>query len=150
MRSFHPTSLRTVGFAVLLAGGAYLGWRALDDRPPAAPDPEDSRTEQLRLDRELILACDAEVKRITEEVIARRLSLREAAVCFLAVDERLAAGRLRPGNETFPGRSPEERACRQVITCVDNTLKNRAGHAETMSRLQVELQEYLTTQSKAP
>jgi hypothetical protein len=146
----HPRRLLgTVAVLVLLAACAYLAWKVPGDQPAAAPDPEAPGAEELERDRKLVLACNAERQRITDDVIARRLTLREAAACFLAVNERLS-GWLRPKTEPYPGRSPEERACRQVIAYVDSTLQNRAGHGELMSDLRAQLQEYLAEQSKMP
>jgi hypothetical protein len=86
----------------------------------------------------------AQKDRLAAEVIDGRLSLSEAAARFLALDEGDPEFNWTAFRLYVPGRSDEERHCRQVIRYVERQLEGRTdvdpGLAE---RLEAELQDLL-------
>jgi hypothetical protein len=141
-----PRTLRLAGAAcaVLAAVAAgYCGYRATLD--PAAlpgraaadgPAPDD-------LDVALAVLVQSEEAKaaVTEEVIAGRLSLAEAAARFRALEAGRPNRHCRAPQERFPGDSEGERLCREVITHVRTRLgaEDPARARQIIARLEADL-----------
>jgi hypothetical protein len=79
--------------------------------------------------------------RITEDVINRGMTLREAAARFQALNEACPEYDWNGFRRTFPGATDEERHCRQVLSAV--RLKVEGDHAHgtlLLQRLEAEMQ----------
>jgi hypothetical protein len=79
---------------------------------------------------------------IADELIARRLTLFEAAAGFHAVDG-VKQRYIRPVPNTFPGQTDAERLCWQVITFVEESLRDSPDQEAVVACLEEELQEHL-------
>src|SRR5262249_33796987 len=85
-------------------------------------------------------ATEAAVK----EVIAGRLTLREAAARFRALAKENPDFQWETFRRTYPGASDEERHCRQVIDAAQKALGYEPDEAaEVVTRLEAELREHL-------
>jgi hypothetical protein len=88
----------------------------------------------------------------TAQVIAGRLTLRQAAAVFLAADAGLPPQMVRAKLDRFPGKSDEERAGWWVIAAVADGLRYADPLTATviLSRLELELQHDLRKQGTSP
>jgi hypothetical protein len=85
-------------------------------------------------------------KETAAEVVAGRLTLREAAARLREADERSPEFNREAFRSLVPGRTDEERYGRQVIRHVEGLLNDRPGEAaEVVARLEAELREYLSS-----
>lgn len=153
MSLFHRSLLVPAPRAALLAALAascvtLVVWRgagffscpgadgSAEQAPPRGPGPDD------QVERALLRFAQKE--RLAAEVIDGRLSLPEAAARFLALDEEDPEFNWTAFRLYVPGRSDDERHCRQVIRYVEGRLQGRTdvdpGLAE---RLGAELQDRL-------
>jgi hypothetical protein len=88
---------------------------------------------------------------VTEEVIARRISLAEAMKQFRDVDRRWPDARMTPLKAEKLGMSEDEWDGRRVIHCVEVFLVDRPDEADAVvGRLKKELQELLADRKKRP
>jgi hypothetical protein len=86
----------------------------------------------------------ARKERLAAEVIDGRLSLPEAAARFLALDENDPEFNWTAFRLYVPGRSDDERYCRQVIRYVEGQLQGRTAVEPGLAeRLEAELQDLL-------
>jgi hypothetical protein len=146
-------SLYAVVLATVLIGKGYADpeWAgALAQAVQALPELVLQIAEQRRAcagheDRTLACFRAAEAKEQTvRDLLARRLTLVEAADRFRQVNVGLSGS----GNRflgLFPGRTDEERLCRQVISWAYGELAQRAPDEAEMAAvlLELELQEHL-------
>jgi hypothetical protein len=98
------------------------------------------RTDEL--DEQLAIAVRhlALRKEVSKELIAQRLTLREAATRFQALARENASYNWVEFRRDHPGRTEEERFCRHVIGWVEMTLKRQPGEtAKVVARLEAEL-----------
>lgn len=142
-----------VGAAVMV--GLFLlspGWIADRDPPQrAGAPPDDAPDEELERQR-LALLRHIEAKRaVARELVAERLTLREAAARFRDLDRDAPEIYWRGFPYLYPGRSEAERYCRQVIDCVEGELgltveggsRAQPGVAAIAARLRQELDQHL-------
>jgi hypothetical protein len=135
------------GVALFLIVGVFAPWLLGSERSLARVGGvlyrELQRGEALNSRDETVRRCLAAKSRITEEVLAGRLSLLEAARAFRECHEAI-----RDGNESWAGvyRAPEdeEAVCRNVIAWA----RQRTGcdprrQAAAVRRLEAELREFL-------
>jgi len=79
---------------------------------------------------------------IANRVIARQMSLQEAAVCFRSLNTEQSKLREEMLLAAFPGNSEEERLCRQVIVWVANALLDDPDRqAVEVARLEAEMKQ---------
>jgi hypothetical protein len=82
---------------------------------------------------------------IADEVIARRMTLREAAAGFDAVDQ-VKARYLPAVDSLTPGKTAEERLCRRVLDLVSLRLEGSDKRETVVGRLEAELHKHLQRQ----
>jgi len=147
--------LGVVGFGALLVA-LYAGLtacRGWTDRGGAAVRPsleaEQRRGALLEADRELLRQSIQVNQRIREDLVAGRLSLREAAAALAAENAR-RPGRLRASTVNFPGATEEEWFACLAVEHLAWALANKPGGAAVIARLQAELKEYLAAQGGRP
>jgi hypothetical protein len=135
---------------VWLAGGAGSPGpeRATRDNPAEGLWGRLGRLERERreLDRRLYLVHrirDAR-RKVTEAVIAGRLTLVQAAARFYAADACLPTPMIRVRLDSMPGNSDGERECRAVLLHVKVALEGVPGRRDrVVPRLEAELQKHL-------
>jgi hypothetical protein len=135
----------------VLAGAAYLfpaGAResGLDvwSLPALTVQLEEERLrqEELTARDEAALAQVAARGRVVDDLAAGRLTLREAADAFAALNGAPDYPR-EAFDGSFPGASDEERCCQSVLAWARQRLRGRPGGDEVIRRLEAELKEVL-------
>jgi hypothetical protein len=135
--------------AVALVGLAVFAARFVPGLDALLPAPdgylrEQQRNVQLRDDMADIDRVVADKHALTAEVIASRLSLVEAARRFRDLDAAAPQFNREAFCRTWPGRTDEERYCREVMGFVRTTLTDEPGRRQlVMGRLETELGDYL-------
>jgi hypothetical protein len=149
-----PLVRRIVGVGVLavLALGFFRGGcRSVPDEPAAlredsrpGPDVEEESRRMEHLDRlqQVIFWAIGQRAALVSDVAVGRLTLFEAAAGFRAV-QRIKEKYVSPVSLLFPGKTEEERLCRQVIMHVEQRLLDEPNQATVVGRLERELQEHL-------
>jgi hypothetical protein len=153
MSLFHRSPLGPALRAALLASLAascvtLVVWRGTglcsapgadggtEQGPPRGLDPDDTMRSVLR-------RC-VEKDRLAAEVIEGRLSLPAAAARYRALDEEDPAFRWEAFRTFVPGRSDDERHCRQVILYVRaKSARQPDADPALAGRLEAELQDRL-------
>jgi hypothetical protein len=83
-------------------------------------------------------------RRLVADVADGRLALLEAAARFRDLDRDWAAPQRDLFRAAWPGRSDDERYCRQVLRLAENELRDRGGQgADVVRRLRAELRHRL-------
>jgi hypothetical protein len=122
------------------AGKMSLDWWNLSDLREQIHRGEDRDAELDRLCAVAAVRC-ADKAEATEELLAGRMMLAEAAARFRAVNAKRDA-MTPPLEDVFPGATEEERVCRQVIAWAESASRIQ-GSAEaarqTRERLEAEL-----------
>jgi hypothetical protein len=98
--------------------------------PPGEVDPNPGRLEHNRKKRAAVA-----------ELLARQLTLPEAAALFREIDRQPPKDSTRAGEVTFPGLSEAERYCRLVISYAEVVLEEQSPQrkAGEVARLEAEL-----------
>jgi len=150
-------SHRGVWYAVLLgllvASAGYLCWNATG-RPvewwtsseEEIPDQEVRRRESLEVWRAELFSTWKVKDQIARDLIARRLTFREAVARFRKVDGKKLDPEIyaRSLRLSFPGASKEEQLCRKLIRHALELVGNKPEEeAALRERLETELEEYL-------
>ncbi|HXG08327.1 MAG TPA: hypothetical protein VNK04_00910 [Gemmataceae bacterium] len=100
---------------------------------------ERERQEQRRAED----ALEKAKEEVAAALVAGRLTLWEAGARFAALDEQFPCVRGEGASRRFPGRSEEERRCREVIAYAEELLADQPDQAEELvARLQLELEEH--------
>jgi hypothetical protein len=135
--------------ALALVGLAVFASRfvpGLDDLLPT-PDGflrEQQRNLQLREGMAAVNRVSADKHELTAEVIAGRLGLVEAAQRFREIDAAAPTFNHEALVLTWPGRTDEERYCREVMGFVRATLSEEPDRRQlVMGQLETELNHYL-------
>jgi hypothetical protein len=111
---------------------------------PAALDAIGQAAESDRRIDEEILATQMRMDRreeVTEDVVAGRLTLVEAAAWFRRLDADAAEAYRRGWRRVTEGGSDEERYCRQVLNYAELALRGRADAADVLAGLNRQLEE---------
>jgi hypothetical protein len=149
-----PILWRSLGAGVLALvalGLVRVGYRAVpEDQGPVWEDPdagpdateEARRAERLDRLRPVILWASGQRAALASDLVAGRLTLLQAAAGFRAV-EQIKEMYVRPVPLDFPGKTEEERLCRQVLAYAEQRLRDEPGQAAVVERLRQELQERL-------
>src|SRR5712691_10131221 len=103
--------------------------------------------ERARLHTEELVARDRQFvanlegkQQVLRELLDERLTLREAAARFQELNEACPAYDWERFRENFPGRTTEERHCRQVLVAVRPYLEsNHSASRDRLARLETEL-----------
>src|SRR5262245_4691846 len=115
----------------------------------ALPDPAGGADAQARPgrgpeDTSAVVERCAEKHRLAAEVLEGRLGLLEAATHFRDLNEQPPPFLWERFRDRFPGRSDDERHCRQVIAFVKAALPEyRGADPAPVARLEAELEELL-------
>jgi hypothetical protein len=141
--------LGVVACGALLVAALYVGLTAFSAcmdgvGPPVrcSLEEEQQRAELLEADHVLLNRSMRATERIREDLVAGRLTLRQAAAALVALNAARPA-RLRIRTEYFPGDTEEERFARSTVERVGRSLAADPGGAAVMARLEGELKEYL-------
>jgi hypothetical protein len=113
---------------------------------PAALDAIGQAAESNRRIDEEILATQMRMDRrevVTEDVVASRLTLVEAAARFRRVDADASEAYRHGWRHLSEGDSDEERYCRQVLGYAGLALRGRADAADVLAGLNRQLEEAL-------
>jgi hypothetical protein len=87
--------------------------------------------------------CSALRQRVTEDVLAGRLTLLEAAACFRAINQQRPNHLALPLATLYPGATEEERLCWLVIWFIEGPSMNDPDRAALVDCLKAELEEHL-------
>jgi hypothetical protein len=141
--------------AVSLAAfvGAQRWWAARSERAGAPPanKMEGEAEREARLERQLqAVRKRTEAKwQVVRQLLAGRLTLREAAARFGALNDEPADCPCR--DDHFPGATRGERLCRQVIAWVrEEAREGQAEAAEAAACLEAELEALLARGARLP
>jgi hypothetical protein len=145
-----------LGFAIGLLVGLnvcapeFLGRLGLDARSLLAlaneQERERLRREELVTKDRLILDKLEEKRLVVKDLVDRRLTLREAAARFQALNAASPNYDWDQFRAIHPGRTDEERHCRQVLAAVRAYLgPNSSASRETLARLHTELEESIAS-----
>jgi hypothetical protein len=127
--------------AVVLYSGCLVRDVAAERRELAATEAEGKRLETRLHD---VSRCLDVKRRLAAEVIAGRLTLLEAAAHFHDLNRDWPASKWEQFRQHWPGRSDDERHCREVISYVRSELQNlRRADLGPVACLEDELREYL-------
>jgi hypothetical protein len=145
--------LRLVGpglLGLLAIGLIWAGCRRAPDAPSVSETETDEASlseQQARYDAgwKVLVWSLATREAIADEVIAGRLNLLEAAAGFRAVDQ-VKEQYLPAVDSAMPGKTAEERLCRQVIAFVAGRLKNSDRRETMVGKLEDDLQTHLQQQ----
>ncbi len=142
-----------IGFAVGVLVG--LNWLAHGFLAGLGLDSESLfdlaiANERARLQTQELMAKDRQIlgnlegkQKILRELLDERLTLREAAARFQELNEACPAYDWWRFRETFPGRTDEERHCRQVLVAVRPYLvSNDSASRDRLARLETEMEEF--------
>jgi hypothetical protein len=135
--------------ALALVGLAVFASRFVPGLDGLLPGPdgyvrEQQHNLQLREDMAGLNRVIADKHDITAEVIAGRVGLVEAARRFRDLDAAAPQFNREAFCRTWPGRTDEERYCREVIGFVRSTLTDEPDHRHlVMGRLETEFGDYL-------
>jgi hypothetical protein len=143
----------TLLLGLLVAGAGYLCWNATG-RPvewwtsseEEIPDEEVRRREALEAWRAELFSTWKVKDQIARDLIAKRLTLREAVARFRKVDGKKLDPEIyaRSLRLTFPGASMEEQLCHKLIRHALELVGNKPDvKAALRVRLETELEEYL-------
>ena len=132
--------------AVVLYSGFLVRGLAAEAGAPAAASERAAEAEREKLDALLhgvARRVDAK-EQVAQEVAEGRLTLAEAAARFRDMNQQLPAFAWDTFRQAYPGRSDDERHCRQVIEFVRAQVQalSMADRA-VAGRLEAELQEHL-------
>jgi len=106
----------------------------------ARMDAERTRTRDLRTRDRAFLENIEGKKHVIQAVIDGRLTLREAAAQFQTLNLLCPEYDWEGFRSAFPGRTEEERHCRQVLSCLRIEVGNNSGLvASLIARLELEL-----------
>jgi hypothetical protein len=148
--------LGAVACGALLVAALYVGLTAfsacLDGVGPpvrCSLEEEEQRAAALDADHVLLTRSMRATERIREDLVAGRLTLRQAAAA-LAAQNAARPARLRIRTEYFPGDTEEERFARSTVERIARGLGTQRGGAAVMARLQAELEEYLAAKEGRP
>jgi hypothetical protein len=113
---------------------------------------EEQRKPQLEADVAIIFRINEETRRITDDLIAGRLSLRAAAEATRAVRESKPARLYVPADDPPPEQSVEEFFVRKAFRGAEITLgmMDDPHRDAILARLQAELDDYLYAQAVRP
>jgi hypothetical protein len=141
--------LGAVGCCALLVAALYVGLTALSaclDRvgPPVRCNlaEEEQRAAALDADQVLLTRSMRVTQKIREDLVAGRLTLRQA-VTALTAENATRPARLRIRTEYFPGDTEEERFARSTVERLGWGLADKPGGATAVARLRAELDEFL-------
>src|SRR5262245_27448112 len=127
---------------------AFLGcWAVHNSLSPSTPEPasptwlerEELRSQELERHSEEVFGPIKTKMRIAAKVVAGRLTLREAAEQFLALQELKRGKHPLLAELAEPEGSRHERACREVISFVTCLLRDQPETAAVVERLEEEL-----------
>jgi hypothetical protein len=148
--------LGAVACGALLVAALYVGLTALSACMDGVGPPvrcnlaeEEQRAAVLEADHVLLTKSMQVTEKIREDLVAGRLTLREA-VTALAAENAARPPRLRIRTEYFPGDTEGERLARSTVERVAKGLAEKPGGAAVIARLQAELKEYLAAQGGRP
>jgi hypothetical protein len=150
-----------IGLAALfILSGALFPWLGgtrflrLDASSLFSPPPEVLEgPEESELDRQCkaVMQCMAAKDALVPDIIARRLSLRDAAKRFGEIDQQNPRFQQAAYRRTYEGRSDLERSCRAVISRVRVSLEDQPDLAEVIGqRLGTELLEQFPPEGPFP
>ncbi|HEY7155917.1 MAG TPA: hypothetical protein VH575_18280 [Gemmataceae bacterium] len=113
---------------------------------------EEQRKPQLEADVAIIFHINDENRKITDDLIEGRLSLRAAAKAMRAVCESKPARLCVPADDPPPEQSVEEYFVRRAFRGAEITLRmmDDPCRDEVLARLQAELEDYLYAQAVRP
>jgi hypothetical protein len=146
--------LGCAGGLLVGAGTAAPGWLARMGLDPGeiCEAINSSWREQLRHEelvargRPLHDSLEAKVV-VTQDLRAGRVTLREAASRFQALNHACPEYDWERFRQAFPGQTDEERHCRQVLVAADNTLRGAPDcEDEVLTRLQAEFRDLFEAQ----
>src|SRR5262245_55281524 len=146
MRTFYLVSFCLILMVLLIAGAYSCGSLKPLDLVQALRDLTEAQSRIAELEaqhREALRSMEA-TRQVVREVIARRVTLLEAAVR----EPDLNAGRpdVPSGlRDACPGQTDDERLCGRVISCVENELEDQGRPdqiAGVVARLRAELDEH--------
>jgi hypothetical protein len=125
----------------------YSGYRTCRDPAADLPGPaaDDLTSRDLEVALAVILRSEEAKAKLTDEVIAGRLPLPDAAARFRALEAGRPNRYCRAPLDVVPGNSEGERLCREVITHVHTRLhwEDPAREEEVTARLEAHLRELL-------
>jgi hypothetical protein len=135
--------------ALALLGLAVFAARLVPGLDALLPAPdaylrEQQRNLQLRDDMAALNRVNADKHELTEEVIAGRVGLLEAARRFSDLDAAAPQFNRAAFRRTWPGHTDEERYCREVMGFVRTTLSDQPDRRHlVLGQLEAELGDYL-------
>jgi hypothetical protein len=149
MKSPAPRALFAGALCLVVAGLFWAECRSGNAGPdgsnrsgsPWGPAGEIERAEQLEEGRKVVLWCVGVKRTLTEEVIAGRRTLFEAAAGFRNA-ERIKVQRAPSLCAAGPDSTDEEH-CRQVIQQVRRSLQGQPNQSAVVARLEEQLREEL-------
>ncbi|HEY7423839.1 MAG TPA: hypothetical protein VH682_06290 [Gemmataceae bacterium] len=111
---------------------------------------EEQRRSVLEEEGSAVLLRIQDRQEIAARVIARRMTLQEAAVCFRSLNAEQSKLREEMFLAGFPGACEEERLCRQVIAWVSNALlDDPARRTVEVARLEAEVNRRFSHEDKS-
>jgi hypothetical protein len=138
---FLVIGLGTLMFTYFFALTKALGFDREDIYSQLARlDSERSRTVELQTRDRAFLENIEGKKNVVKAVIDGRLTLREAAAQFQTLNLLCPEYDWKGFRRAFPGRTEEERHCRQVLVCLRIEARNGSGPvASLLAKLESEL-----------
>jgi hypothetical protein len=142
--------LLALGVACLTVMGTAPYWGPNVSGEQPALGEEVTRGERLEAERTALLARIEEKLRLGTEVVARRLTLAEAAARLAVLSREAPVHPMVPG-PMDPDASEDERLCREVLGYVEDALAGRPHQTEAVrARLEEELREHLARRGLTP
>jgi hypothetical protein len=138
-----------VSAALALVGLGLIASRFVPGLDALLPAPdgylrEQQRHVQLREDLAALDQVVADKSEVTAQVIAGRLGLVEAARRFRDLDAAAPEFSREAFCRTWPGRTDEERYCREVLGFVRTSLDDEPGRRRVvLGRLEAEMGDYV-------
>jgi hypothetical protein len=141
LRCLGAGTLLLVSLAALCLGGRWFPVWRLDywrlDESLAQIREAYRRDEELAGRLRIFIRAVEEKKAIVEELVAERLTLREAARRFAEVDARRPK-ELAIHREWYPGRTEEEQLCGELMAYADAQLNDHPDRVALLARLRTE------------
>jgi hypothetical protein len=142
--------LSALSAAYLTGGATALHWaQSTLEEQPALGDSI-ARAEQLEVERTFLLGRIEVKRQLAAEVVARRLTLAEAARRFRILHQQATIHLTMP-EPVPPNPSEEEEFCREVLGYVEDALTSRPDEADAVRTwLEEELWDHLALQGPRP
>jgi hypothetical protein len=121
---------------LLLCGLLWVSSRGPDRWPEPCRDLADALREGDRLDEAMRLIVRREEAKmgVVRDLLAGRLTLRQAAALFRDLDQGPPAFNWEEFRRAYPCDTDEERHCREVIDCVRGVLPANSPESEAIAR----------------